>query len=100
MIKMANVNKVMYGTEVLIDLTSDTVTASALQAGYTAHSKSGEKITGTATICDFSKDTAAAENVAKGYICHTKNGQVITGTAEVIVSGTKLIMPLGFVTVQ
>lgn len=41
------INKVVYGTTVLVDLTSDTVTAAALQQGYTAHAKSGEKITGT-----------------------------------------------------
>ena len=42
------INKVVYGTNVLIDLTADTVTADALRQGYTAHSADGEKITGTA----------------------------------------------------
>lgn len=36
-------------TETLIDLTSDTVTASTLMQGYTAHDASGAPITGTAT---------------------------------------------------
>lgn len=43
------VNKVVYGTTVLVDLTADTVTASTLMQGYTAHDKSGALITGTAT---------------------------------------------------
>lgn len=43
------VNKVIYGTTVLVDLTEDTVTPSTLMQGYTAHDKSGALITGTAT---------------------------------------------------
>lgn len=43
------VNKVVYGTTVLVDLTEDTVTAATLMQGYTAHDKSGALITGTAT---------------------------------------------------
>ncbi len=35
---------------VLIDLTGDTVTASALASGYKAHNKAGAAITGTATL--------------------------------------------------
>lgn len=42
---MAN-NKVVFGQEVLIDLTQDTVTPYALEEGYTAHAPSGEKIVG------------------------------------------------------
>ncbi len=40
-------NKVVLGDETLIDLTADTVTASTLSNGITAHSASGEFITGT-----------------------------------------------------
>lgn len=46
------VNKVIYGTTVLVDLTEDTVTADKLVRGYTAHDKSGALIIGTADI-DF-----------------------------------------------
>lgn len=42
-------NKVVYNGTTLIDLTADTVTASTLMQGYTAHDKSGALITGTAT---------------------------------------------------
>lgn len=41
------VNKVIYGTTVLVDLTKDSVTADALVEGKTAHGKDGEAITGT-----------------------------------------------------
>ena len=45
---MATVNKVALANgTVLIDLTSDTVTAGSVLAGVTAHDKSGAKITGT-----------------------------------------------------
>ena len=40
------VNKVVYGTSVLVDLTSDTVTADKMLSGYTAHDKSGNQVTG------------------------------------------------------
>lgn len=40
-------SKVVFAGRVLIDLTTDTVTAENLLEGMTAHSKSGEKITGT-----------------------------------------------------
>lgn len=40
------VNKVVYGQNTLLDLTADTIVASALMSGYTAHDKSGTAITG------------------------------------------------------
>lgn len=45
-----NVNKVVYGNATLIDLTSDTVTSSAMLEGYTAHDKSGSIISGSIEI--------------------------------------------------
>ena len=41
------VNKVVYGTTVLVDLTEDTVNASDLAEGVTAHGANGELVTGT-----------------------------------------------------
>nr|DAW32418.1 MAG TPA: tail protein [Caudoviricetes sp.] len=41
------VNKVILNDETLIDLSNDTITASDLKIGYTAHDCSGEQITGT-----------------------------------------------------
>lgn len=40
-------SKIIYGDEVLIDLTGDTVTADTLAEGVTAHDKAGNAITGT-----------------------------------------------------
>jgi hypothetical protein len=50
-----NVNKVIYGGDVLIDLTGDSVSADKILKGITAHDKSGAKITGT---CTFDSDTS------------------------------------------
>ena len=44
-----NVNKVVINNAAVIDLTADTVDASHLLQGYTAHDASGAAITGTAT---------------------------------------------------
>ena len=40
-------NKVVYNGSTLIDLSNDTVTASVLATGYTAHDASGAPIVGT-----------------------------------------------------
>lgn len=48
---MANnqyVNKVIYGSTTLVDLTSDTATADKVLNGYTFHDKTGASVTGTA----------------------------------------------------
>lgn len=42
------INKVVYGSNTLVDLTSDTVTPQTLAAGATAHAANGEIITGAA----------------------------------------------------
>ena len=54
-------NKIIYNGSVLLDLTSDTVTAADLASGVTAHDKSGAQITGTST---FDSDTTDANAVA------------------------------------
>lgn len=53
-----SVNKVVFGGEVLIDLTPDTIKADKVLSGYTAHDASGEAITGT---CTFDSDTKDAD---------------------------------------
>lgn len=47
------INKVVYGSTTLIDLTSDTVTASDLASGVTATDKSGTRITGSLTFVTY-----------------------------------------------
>lgn len=46
------INKVEYGSDVLIDLTADTVDKTSLLKGATAHDMKGEPITGTLDIDD------------------------------------------------
>lgn len=74
------INKVIYGGSTLIDLTGDTVDASHLLEGYTAHDKSGAVITGTNTFdSDTSEDTAAVAEILAGKTAHAR-GAALTGT--------------------
>ena len=74
------VNKVVYGGEVLIDLTGDTVTADKVLKGYTAHDKSGETITGTCNYDVDSEDaTVAVAEMLIGKTAYAR-GSKITGT--------------------
>ena len=72
-------NKIIYGNEVLIDLTGDTVVANKMLYGYTAHDASGTVITGS---CTFDSDTSDAD-ATSSEILDTKtayvNGNKITG---------------------
>lgn len=72
--------KVVFGSQVLMDLTSDTVEASKLLSGYTAHGADGAPITGSCTYDADTKDaTATADEVLSGSTFY-KNGSKITGT--------------------
>lgn len=75
-----NINKVIYGGNVLLDLTGDTVTPSDLAYGVKAHDNSGTQITGTSTK---DSDTTDA-NATAAEILTTKTAYVnknkITGT--------------------
>ena len=51
------VNKVVVNEQPIIDLTDDTVTASKLFKGITAHNKAGEQIVGTAEVSTIYSDT-------------------------------------------
>lgn len=65
---------------VLIDLTSDTITAADLASGVTAHDMSGAPITGTNTYdSDTSDDTAVVGEVLSGRTFHAR-GAALTGT--------------------
>lgn len=63
MIDMA-VNKIVYGTTVLVDLTSDSVTADALEAGKTAHGKDGNIVTGKNPYVKATTDAAVNTQAA------------------------------------
>lgn len=63
------VNKVVYGNETLIDLTSDTVSSEVLLSGYTAHNAAGNLITGSASSGTNAYDYVVEEshNSSSGY---------------------------------
>lgn len=73
-------NKIIFGNDVLIDLTSDTITPADLQSGVTAHDASGAIITGTSTKdSDTSADTATVGEILSGKTAHAR-GTLLTGT--------------------
>ena len=77
---MANVNKVVYGGDTLIDLTGDTITADKMLSGFIAHDKSGASITGTCTYdVDSTDATAAVAEILKGKTAYAR-GTILTGT--------------------
>lgn len=77
---MANSKIVLSSGEVLMDLTGDTVEASKLLKGITAHGKDGEAITGTCTYDANTQDaTATAAEILKGKTAYNK-GTKVTGT--------------------
>ena len=71
-------NKIIYGDQVLIDLTQDTVTTSDLAYGITAHDKSGVVITGTSTKdSDTTDANAAASEILDGKTAYVNKNKII-----------------------
>lgn len=60
------VNKVVYGNNTLIDLSSDTLAAENMLEGVTGHDKAGNHITGTFTLRTelTEQDTLLAQIIA------------------------------------
>lgn len=74
------INKIIYGNNTLIDLTSDTVDAAHLAYGFKAHDRSGAQITGTNTFdADTTDATAAASEILATKTAYV-NGSKITGS--------------------
>lgn len=77
---MANSKVVLSNGTVLIDLTADTVDASHLLSGYTAHGADGEAVTGACTFdSDTSDDTATVSEILATKTAHAR-GTALTGT--------------------
>ena len=59
-----------------VDTSSDTVTATTLKSGYTAHNAAGQQITGTMLS---QPTTATAETIKEGFTAYNSDGELITG---------------------
>lgn len=74
------ISKVVYGNTTLIDLTSDTITASDLAYGVTAHGADGEAITGSSTKDSDTTDAdATASEILSGKTAYV-NKNKLTGS--------------------
>lgn len=72
-------NKVIFGSEVIMDISDATVDAAHLLTGKTAYDKSGEKIEGACTFdSDTTDATAVAGEILSGKTAYV-NGNKITG---------------------
>lgn len=75
-----NSKVVLANGTVLIDLTADTVAASNLLSGYTAHGANGAPITGSCTYdSDTTNDTLTVSEALTGKTFHAR-GTAYTGT--------------------
>ena len=79
---MANekVNKVVLGSEVLIDLTQDTAVANKVLYGYTFHTADGETATGSCTYDADTSDATASDAEVLATKTFYKNGTKHTGS--------------------
>ena len=79
---MAKNSKIIFGGEVLMDLTADTVKADKLLKGYTAHGADGELVTGTCEYDTNTQDATATDaEILSGKTAYNK-GNKLTGTMK------------------
>lgn len=72
------VNKVVYGTTVLVDLTEDTVNASDLAEGITAHGANGELVTGSIKENNLNSSNTTVDR----YVTMSNNYVKLSGEAK------------------
>lgn len=91
---MANnpyVNKVIYGSTTLIDISDTTAVANKVLSGYSFYDKSGAKVSGTCTYnADTSDATATASDILLDSTAYV-NGNKVTGSMPNIGSQTSTI---------
>ena len=75
---MANANQIIVNGETILDLRSDTVTPATLQKGYTAHDKSGTKITGTLEVPATEEQTVELSMLSGNQVIQPTNGKVMS----------------------
>lgn len=99
-----NVNKVILGTETLLDLTEDTVQASDVAAGKSFHLASGARTTGTASYAGAPTNNGnanAANAILYGAVDSTSTATAYTATVaglDQLVDGTCIMLRNGVVT--
>lgn len=71
------ISKVVYGGEILIDLTGDNITADKLKKGYKAHGANGEVINGTCEHDANTQDATATESeILSGKTAYVRGNKV------------------------
>lgn len=98
------INKIIYGGDTLLDLTSDTITASDLAYGVTAHDRSGAAITGLSTKDSNTTDaTASASEILAtktAYVNKNKiTGQMVNNgavTGTITTKAQEYTIPIGY----
>ena len=77
-------NKIIYGNQILIDMTDATITGSSeadkILNGYTAYAADGTKVTGTSTYDVDSSNTTATQSEVLATKTFASHGSVLTGT--------------------
>ena len=71
-------NKILYGDDVLIDLTSDTAIENSVLKGYTFHKADGNTVMGTCEPYELA--TVTPETILEGYKAYNSKGELIVGT--------------------
>lgn len=76
------INKVIYGNQIVMDLTSDTVQESDVHTGYSCHDASGSVINGTFDFATATSGTATSADLPYGKSLWV-NGQLVEGEFQV-----------------